>query len=201
MSNALLIFAKNPIIGKTKTRLAKTLGDDVALAIYYRLIKRAQELTCKLAFDKIVYYSDFIDTEDSWENSQYKKRKQANSDLGTRMDLAIQESLNEGYEKVVLMGTDIYALDGEIIKEAFSALDDHDVVIGPAQDGGYYLIGMKKASPSIFKLTAWSTNTVLRESINLVDQSQLSLKLLQELNDIDESEDLVGTDLERFIVK
>ena len=201
MSNALLIFAKNPIIGQTKTRLAKSLGDDVALAVYYRLMNKAQQVTTKLAFDKIVYYSDFIDKEDSWDNSRYKKQKQVNADLGTRMNLAIQESLEAGYEKVVLIGTDIYELTVELIEEAFAALDNHDIVIGPAKDGGYYLIGVKKANPSIFKLSAWSTNSVLKETIELVNQSRLSLKILKELNDIDEPEDLVGTDLERFIEK
>ena len=115
MSSRLIIFAKNPIIGKTKTRISRKLGDEVALAIYYRLINKAQRITSDLPFDKVVYYSEFVDTEDSWDNSIYDKRQQVDRDLGARMDLAIREQFDEGFDKVVLIGTDIYELTSSII--------------------------------------------------------------------------------------
>ena len=198
MSSRLIIFAKNPIIGKTKTRISRKLGDEVALAIYYRLINKAQRITSDLPFDKVVYYSEFVDTEDSWDNSIYDKRQQVDRDLGARMDLAIREQFDEGFDKVVLIGTDIYELTSSIIKQAFMALDNSDVVLGPAKDGGYYLIGMKNADSSIFDITAWSTHSVFDETLKNIKRTYRTYTLLPELNDIDEPEDLEGTDLLTF---
>lgn len=199
MTDALIIFAKNPQLGKTKTRIGNQLGDEVALAVYFQLLNRAQQITQLLRQDKFVFYSDFIDKEDSWSNEYYKKEKQLGNDLGARMSDAMNKIFADGYEKVVLIGTDIYELTGDIINEAFEKLNDHDMVLGPAKDGGYYLIGLKKPNPSVFKLSKWSTNMVLEETLQLAKKSSLNTALLQELNDIDEPEDMIGTDLERLM--
>ncbi len=199
MNETLIIFAKNPALGHTKTRIGKKLGDEVALAIYYKLINRAQKVTKDLNCSKVVYYSDFIDTEDTWDNGLYIKKKQKSTDLGSRMAHAFEQEINQGAGKVILVGTDIYDLTSEIIEEAFTKLDDYDVVIGPAKDGGYYLIGMKQPNPKIFELEKWSTSTVFHETIKLIESEGTTWTKVTELNDIDESEDLVGTDMEDLL--
>ncbi|MDX1629646.1 MAG: glycosyltransferase, partial [Fulvivirga sp.] len=108
---------------------------------------------------------------------------------------AIAKGLALGYEKVCLVGSDIYDLNRHIINNAFLALDKKDAVIGPAEDGGYYLIGMKKPHAHIFELKKWSQADVLDETIRLVENENLSLGLMPTLNDIDEWEDLKSTDL------
>ena len=195
MNRLLIIFARNPELGKIKTRLAKTLGDEMALAIYYKLLAHAQQITHNLDYDKAVYYSSYADTEDNWDNRVYKKKVQKGHDLGERMFNAIDDALAAGYESVVLIGTDIYELTSEIIDNAFNKLTVHDVVIGPAKDGGYYLIGMKKPNSSIFKLSAWSTPGVFSETVKRIENADLSWAKTALLNDIDEPEDLRGTDL------
>jgi rSAM/selenodomain-associated transferase 1 len=195
MSRLLIIFAKNPELGKIKTRIAKALGDELALAIYYKLLTHTRRVAEHLTCDKAVYYSDYIDTEDNWDNSVYKKKKQKGDDLGLRMHNAINEGLMAGYQSVILIGTDIYELNASIIEKGFEKLENHDVVIGPAKDGGYYLIGMKKPHESIFKLKAWSTPNVFSETMKLVEKEQLNWTQTTLLNDIDEPEDLKGTDL------
>lgn len=199
MSKLLIIFARNPELGKTKTRLAKTLGDDVALAIYYKLINKAQEITANLPVDKAVYYSSFIDKEDSWDNTKYQKYLQKGESLGDKMHNAMCEGLSRGYQQIILIGTDIYTLTPKIIKQSFEVLNNKDVVIGPAADGGYYLIGMKKAQPSIFTLEKWSHDQVFSQTVSLVKDAQLTYGTTKTLNDIDEPKDLMGTDLESLI--
>jgi uncharacterized protein len=195
MNRLLIIFTRNPELGKIKTRLAKTLGDEMALAIYYKLLARAQHITHKLDCDKVVYYSSYADTEDNWDNRIYKKKVQKGHDLGERMFNAINDGLVAGYESVVLIGTDIYELTGEIIDNAFNKLAANDVVIGPAKDGGYYLIGMKKPNSNIFRLSAWSTPRVFSETVKYVEAENLTWAKTALLNDIDEPGDLKGTDL------
>ncbi len=201
MTETLIIFAKNPVLGQTKTRIGKELGDEVALAIYYRLISKAQKVTKELNCSKVVYYSDFIDTEDTWDNGLYKKRNQQPTDLGGRMAKAISQEVSEGAKKVVLIGTDIYDLTSDVIEEAFVKLDNYEIVLGPAKDGGYYLIGMKQSRPEIFELEKWSTPTVFHETVQLIESEEITWTQLKELNDIDEPKDLKGTDLEPFLMK
>ncbi|ELR69760.1 Glycosyltransferase [Fulvivirga imtechensis AK7] len=195
MNKLLIIFVKNPELGRVKTRLARSLGDDVALAIYLRLLTHTQEVIEDLAFDKAVYYSKFVDSEDNWENKRYEKYLQKGADLGDKMFHAISESLAKGYESVCLIGTDIYELTADVIKDGFIKLETHDVVIGPAKDGGYYLIGMKKAYPEIFDLHQWGISNVFSETVKRIENKGLTYAQTKLLNDIDEPEDLKGTDL------
>ena len=195
MSRLLIIFVKNPEIGKVKTRLAKSIGEEAALAIYLKLLGRTHEVADLLNCDKAIYYSEYVDTEDNWENRRYKKHLQKGDDLGQRMNNAICEAFSAGHSSVCLIGTDIYELTPEIINDAFNKLASHDIVIGPAEDGGYYLIGMNKPHPEIFQLKHWSTPDVLRETVRLIEAQALTFCKTKLLNDIDHVEDLKGTDL------
>ncbi|MEB0260282.1 MULTISPECIES: TIGR04282 family arsenosugar biosynthesis glycosyltransferase [unclassified Mucilaginibacter] len=193
-NNILLIFTRNLIYGKVKTRLAASIGHDYALSVYRLLLEHTAQLTKNIDATRIVYYSDAITDGDAWDNS-YLKTVQQGGDLGERMANAFDDNLKNGTKKVVIIGTDCYELNSGIIADAFSQLDHHDVVIGPALDGGYYLLGMKAFHPELFYNVAWSTPSVLKETLSCCDDLSLTYFRLPVLSDIDEEKDLARTDL------
>lgn len=186
--NLVLIFTRNPELGKVKTRLAKTIGNKNALDIYKLLLQKTKDVTKHLQCDKAVYYSVKIRENDIWEEKTYQKYQQNGEDLGIRMENAFQNAFNKGYEKVIIVGSDLFDLTPEHINTAFTKLNTNDVVIGPAEDGGYYLLGMKKNHPNIFKNKTWGTASVRKDT--LTDLKNNKIHLLEELNDIDLYEDL-----------
>lgn len=195
MSEQLLIFVKNPVLGKVKTRIAKTLGNEKALHIYKILLNYTKEITAGLPFYKCVLYSDFINDHDLWEGSFYSKKLQCEGSLGEKMKDAFQQSFNEGFDKVVIIGSDCAEITPEIISEAFHLLGDKDVVIGPATDGGYYLLGLKSMNELIFEGKPWSTPRLLTETIINIQKQNLSYQLLPTLSDVDEEKDLFASGL------
>lgn len=190
MKQALLIFTRNPVLGKCKTRLAKTIGDKATLEIYLHLLHHTAKTTSPLiGVDKRVYFSERIGSLDIWNPDVFSHHVQYGSDLGIRMEQAFLETFALGYEKVVIIGSDLPDLSSSDIYEAFAGLNKHEVVLGPASDGGYYLLGLKKIIPSVFENKDWGTNTVL--DATLKNLNKLSTFLLQEKNDIDRYEDLI----------
>jgi rSAM/selenodomain-associated transferase 1 len=187
---ALIIFAKNPEAGKVKTRLAATLGDEEALSVYKQLLLHTVTVTQNLAVDKYVFYSNHIGENDLWNSKDYYKKVQRGNDLGERMKCAFIEIFQKGYNRAVIIGTDCFDLTSEIIMNAFLYLQSNDVAIGPAEDGGYYLLGLKKVHQELFKDIFWSTNTVLKITINKIIMLKLTYTLLPVLQDIDEEKDL-----------
>lgn len=187
-TQALVIFTRNPELGKCKTRLAKTVGDESALRIYKFLLSHTADVTKKLGVDKFVYYTDSIRKNDFWDDQKYTKRIQNGDTLGEKMHNAFSILFNSGYKKVMIVGSDLYDLKQQNLEEAFKKLDDSDYVIGPAKDGGYYLMGMKKMNNDIFKQKKWSTSTVLEDTLKDLENEDVAL--LEERNDIDEYEDL-----------
>ncbi len=187
--NALIIFVKNIISGRVKTRLAATLGDVAAMDIYRELLKNIHNKIQLAKADKIVFYSDFIE-DDIWGNGVFKKEIQEGNDLGERMKNAFETVFEKGYKKAIIIGTDCPAITESILKEAFEKLNHFDIVIGPATDGGYYLLGMTKEHSFLFMNMKWSTDEVLSQTIEHCNENQLSYFLLSELPDIDEEKDL-----------
>jgi rSAM/selenodomain-associated transferase 1 len=185
--NLLIIFAKNPVIGHCKTRLAKGIGPENALAVYRILLQHTAQTTRSLKVDKEVFYTDFIDHEDNLDSTIFKKGLQSPGDLGQKMQAAFEAGFKKGYQKIVLIGTDLITLEPSDIEKAFEALDSNTVVFGPAQDGGYYLIGLSQMKPELFKNIPWSTSKVLTKSLEKIDHTY---QLLQIKNDIDTVEDL-----------
>ncbi|MEM1408692.1 MAG: TIGR04282 family arsenosugar biosynthesis glycosyltransferase, partial [Bacteroidota bacterium] len=157
MTNLLIVFCKNPVLGKVKTRLAKSIGDERALAVYKKLLEHTYRVANECTGDYAVYYSDYVNKNDLWAEASYKAL-QYGGDIGERMSNAISDGLTRGYLSVVLIGADIYELSSEVIDKAFFALKSNDVVLGPAKDGGYYLFGMKKPCPELFQLKKWSSS-------------------------------------------
>ncbi len=186
--NLLIIFTRNPELGKVKTRLAKSIGDENALTIYKTLLDRTEKTTRNLTCDKAVYYSVKIRENDIWDTSIYQKQQQDGNDLGMRMFNAFQEAFYNNYDKVSIIGSDLFDLNPNHINDAFKALDNRDVVIGPAHDGGYYLLGMKSLYSEVFKNKDWGTSTVFKDTIQ--DLKDESIHLLETLNDIDVYDDL-----------
>ena len=190
-NSLLIIFYRNPELGKVKTRLAKTLGDEKALAIYLKLSSYTRQTTEGLALDKQVYYSEFADTEDHWSNSLYQKKVQQGIDLGDRMNNAFASAFTSGYKSVCIIGTDCIELTSAMITNAYEQLLTHDAVIGPAVDGGYYLLGMKKLHSEVFINKSWSHPSVCADTIFDFKNLKLSYSTLEKLSDIDEESDLL----------
>ncbi|WP_166386546.1 TIGR04282 family arsenosugar biosynthesis glycosyltransferase [Polaribacter sp. 11A2H] len=186
--NLLLIFTRNPELGKAKTRLAKTVGDEKALEIYKFLLDKTKEITSKVTSDKAVYYSVKIRENDIWDAKSYQKHQQVGEDLGIRMLNAFKNSFAAGYQKVMIIGSDLFDLTSENIENAFQQLDSNDVVLGPAEDGGYYLLGMNALQEDIFKNKDWGTASVRKDT--LIDLQDKAVFLLKELNDVDVFEDI-----------
>lgn len=185
----LIIFIKNPVLGKVKTRLAATLGDQKALEIYVKLLEHTKKVVTKAEVQKKVYYSEVIVEEDMWLGAEFMKAKQQGKDLGERMLNAFDYSFKDKKEKVVIIGSDCLDLTSEIIEEAFEKLNNHDVVIGPSEDGGYYLLGMNNLYPQLFQHKKWSTESVFIDTIEDILELGLSHYTLPTLTDIDTEND------------
>jgi uncharacterized protein len=190
MKKAIIIFVRNPELGKVKTRLAKQIGDEQALQVYKELLQHTYTITADLDYSKFVYYADSIAEKDLWESSLFEKKVQEGESLGDRMMLAFFELFQQGYSKIIIIGSDCPELTGFIIEDAFDKLDSSDVVIGPSSDGGYYLLGLTKLLPDLFKNKQWSTDTVLADTIQDTVSLRKSCSFLTELSDIDTAEDL-----------
>lgn len=188
-SELLMIFVRNPIIGTVKTRLASKIGNKLALKVYNELTRHTASICEKIKTKKKVYYSKEITFNDSWSSLVFQKQLQCEGDLGHRMKTAFDEAFNEGYKKVIIIGSDVYSLSELIIQQAFQELNYHDVVIGPALDGGYYLLGLKMNYPQIFNNKNWGTKSVLEETLN--DLKSKSIFFLNPQNDIDDYDDLL----------
>ncbi|UOB18754.1 TIGR04282 family arsenosugar biosynthesis glycosyltransferase [Abyssalbus ytuae] len=196
-NNLLLIFIRNPEPGKVKTRLAKVIGNTAAFEIYQFLLNHTKEITKKLKCNKIIYYSENIAENDIWDTQFYQKKLQKGFDLGIRMLNAVKENIRAG-SKIIIIGSDIYDLQSSHIEQAFNKLNKHDVVIGPAKDGGYYLIGLKKEHEKIFKNKPWGTSKVLEQTLENLEDSDVFL--LEELNDIDTYNDIKNNNIfKKFI--
>lgn len=190
--NLLLVFTRNPELGKCKTRLAATVGDKSALEIYKFLLNHTAELTQDVNAAKQVWYSEGIWKDDIWNNSHFDKRLQQGSDLGIRMANAFQEGFASKYECIIVIGSDMHDLSKADLDNAFEVLKTKDFVIGPAEDGGYYLLGMNSFNSDVFQNKTWGTETVLQDTLN--DLKNENIQLLETRNDVDLYEDIATAD-------
>ncbi len=188
--NHLIIFVKNPELGKVKTRLARTIGDEKALYIYKLLLEQTFQVTLPVLAEKKLYYSEFVQNMDQFNDLVYEKHIQSGDGLGDKMYNAIKHSFAEWAGKVVLIGSDCFELNSGIIEEAFKALEESDYVLGPAKDGGYYLIGMKELNLEIFQNKEWSSENVFLDTLLDIKNQEKSHYLLPTLSDVDIEDDL-----------
>ncbi|MDC6351213.1 TIGR04282 family arsenosugar biosynthesis glycosyltransferase [Zeaxanthinibacter sp. PT1] len=184
----LLIFTRNPELGKCKTRLAATIGDEAALNIYKFLLQHTENVTRDLSLTKWVCYSEAINPDDHWDTDYFKKKLQMGNDLGERMENAFRAGFKAGYKHIAIIGSDLYDLSSKDIMNAFELLKNSEAVIGPAKDGGYYLLGMNKIQPAVFKNKDWGTDSVLEATCR--DLKSLDITKLEVRNDVDVYDDI-----------
>lgn len=197
---ALAIFCKTPERGFVKTRLAASLGDQKALEIYLDLLKITDQETKPFSSSRHLFLVSAL--EDSIEQMQSTLQQQdlfidpkinfaiqQGEDLGQRMFAAFK-NLFKNHRSVVLIGCDLPDLTSALISKAFDALQSNDLVIGPSCDGGYYLIGLKKETPDLFKEISWSSEKVLKQTLERAKRLSLKVQLLEKLRDIDTLDDL-----------
>lgn len=186
----LAVFSKNPAAGNVKTRLASSIGNEKALEVYEMLRRHTAEAISGVHATCMIFYADFIPESDILLVGDAEARQQQGKDLGERMHTAFCEGLSSGARNIVLIGTDCPDISATVIEQAFELLENHDAVLGPAKDGGFYLIGLKRCFPELFLERTWSNGAVLGETIDRLESCRASFSLLSELQDIDTFEDL-----------
>jgi rSAM/selenodomain-associated transferase 1 len=189
-NSALIVFLRPPRKGKVKTRLAATMGPEQALDIYRRLVSITLECVLKTSLPTWLYFEAEI-PEPVDRHYPFQYRLQCEGDLGEKISHALQEILNT-HNRAVIIGSDCPALTPGLIVQSLAELDRVDLVIGPAVDGGYYLLACKKLHPSIFNGISWGSPAVFEQTINRCQQSGLSYSLLPVLSDIDTEVDWVN---------
>lgn len=191
---SIIVFVRYPVEGKVKTRLAATLGNKVAKELYKNFAEAVINSVKKIKNTyKYVFYSDKNEKPliKKWLGINFIYAAQSGNDLGERMKEAFRIVFSHGAKKAVIVGTDIPDLSKEIINKGIEALENSDVVIGPCKDGGYYLLGIKKYYPQIFEDIKYSSANVLAQTLKKIKESNLTVTLINELQDIDTEGDLI----------
>ena len=183
-----LVFCKNQILGKVKSRLAIKIGQKKALLIYSELVNKTASIVNSLSVEVHLYYSDYIEENDNFNPSKVKKFIQKGNNLGDRIINALNISFKK-FSPVVIIGSDLWKLEISDIEDAFRILKNKNIVIGPSTDGGYYLIGMNHLDTKIFENKNWGQESVLNDTIRDIDD-KTDIHLLDEKTDIDTYDDL-----------
>jgi len=193
--NAIIVFAKYPIEGKVKTRLAKNMGNIFAASFYrvcaeytFKELVKVKETGSELFL--FCPEENEIEQVMKWAGKDFNYYSQQGNDLGIKMYNAFDTVFKLGYKKVIIIGTDAPDVSMKIVQTAISVLDNYSVVIGPANDGGYYLLGFKSKLIDLFSEIEWSTNSVFDNTIEKFNNSKIDYFMLDELTDIDTLEDL-----------
>ena len=194
----LILLIKNPIIGKVKTRLAKDVGNSLALKVYQKLYDYTLRLVKDTGIDVHIYFSEFI-PETTFSN-HIRCFTQQEGDLGERM-LSTFKTGFTSHSSCLIIGSDCFDLTIDLIKEAVLSLQQSDVVIGPAKDGGYYLLGMNKLISDVFQNQPWSQENLLQSTLQTLKKSSANVFLLEELNDIDELTDVQNSSALRMLLE
>lgn len=189
-NNHLIVFVRNPVKGKVKTRLASTLGNEKAFEIYLKLLEHTRKLAIQSNVDCSVFCDETPALNSDWNNLGFYITSQRGDDLGERMTNAFKEVFEEGADSMIIIGSDCPGLTADIIDTVFEKLREFDLVLGPAKDGGYYLLGMNRPYFQLFENINWSTSTVLTETKISATELGLNYIELQTLSDIDEEGDL-----------
>lgn len=200
ISEKLIIFTRYPEPGKTKTRLIPVLGKAGAANLHrlmaQRTIARALSLQKSRRLSVEIHHTGGSQQQmEDWLGTDLIYQNQIDGDLGARMTAAFQNSFDSGVDKVAIIGTDCPDLKAEILAQAFDELSDRDLVLGPAKDGGYYLIGLRRSIPELFDGINWGTSEVFASTRAIAQNLGLNIAVLPILADIDRPEDLLGLDI------
>ena len=189
MNDQLIIFLRKAVEGKVKTRLAVTIGEAEALSVYQWLVSHTLTVAGKTKADVRLYF-DQIDDELNIPKS-FSRHEQKGIDLGEKMFDSFENNLPiDGSKKLIVIGSDCPEINEEIIEDAFLKLSDSDLVIGPAIDGGFYLLGLKKAHFELFKGIEWGSANVYQQLLSNAASLNLSILVLDQKRDIDNASDL-----------
>lgn len=188
VQGALIVFVRKAELGKVKTRIAKTHGDEVALEIYEKLLDHTRIVAEQVNCERYLFYAGEIDNDDAWDGKKFSKFLQQGADLGEKMQDAFETVIRKT-TPVLIIGSDCAALTSEDIERAFIELEDNDVVIGPAVDGGYYLLGMNDLQLFLFQDMSWSQESLIEETIFKIQDRGLRYSLLSTKSDVDYHED------------
>jgi rSAM/selenodomain-associated transferase 1 len=184
--NELLVFAKAPRMGFVKTRLAKDLGGEGALQAYRRLLKTVASRIDRIEGGTVCFSPAGSEQElRPYFPAHWSFWEQKGADLGERLRHALAASLGRGAGRIAVIGTDCPYLDSADIEQAWESLEFHDLVLGPANDGGYWLIGLKKLYPELFTEISWGTERVLDQTVAKASGLDLKVRLLRNLPDVD----------------
>ena len=186
--NALIVFVKNPEPGKVKTRIANAVGNDEAISIYKQLLQFTAKIAKGVDCERYVFYFPLVLEGDMFDSAYFHKKLQIKGNLGDKMQTAFASVLAK-HKHVLIIGSDCAELTSHDIQRGFDELEENDVVIGPAKDGGYYLLGMNDLQMFLFKDMPWSEDSLLDESIIRVQDRGLNYSLLNIKSDIDYIED------------
>ena len=200
ISEKLIVFTRYPEPGKAKTRLIPVLGKAGAANLHrlmaQRTIARALSLQNSRRLSVEIHHTnDSQQQMQDWLGTNIIYQNQIDGDLGAKMTAAFQQSFNSGVDKAAIIGTDCPDLKVEIMAQAFDKLSQHDLVLGPAKDGGYYLIGLRRSIPELFSGIKWGTSEVFASTQAIAQNLDLNIAYLPTLADIDLPEDLLRLDL------
>ncbi|MGC8660530.1 MAG: TIGR04282 family arsenosugar biosynthesis glycosyltransferase [Desulfomonilaceae bacterium] len=206
MSSRIIVFTKYPNPGATKTRLIQLLGAQGSATLHARLteevvtVVRLFSETCNVPME-IRYYGGSPALMSQWLGDDLAYRTQEGIDIGMKMHVAFQEAFEEGCTRVVLLGTDIFGMSVAILKASLDLLNDHDLVLGPANDGGYYLVGLREPRPEIFENISWGSGNVLTETLQSARAIGLNIQFVQALDDVDRPEDIAKLNLDQWLTR
>jgi uncharacterized protein len=194
-SECTIVFTRYPTPGKTKTRLIPALGAAGAADLHRQMTEHTLKQVRQLQSDRVaieIHYTGAKGDRElaDWLGQDLVYRAQEGGDLGERMACSMQNTLQAGCDRVIIMGTDCPGLNIDILQLAFQQLGDRDLVLGPAIDGGYYLIGLCRFIPELFMGISWGTSVVRQQTIEIATKLGLSIGDLPLLADIDRPEDL-----------
>ncbi|PAW81996.1 MAG: hypothetical protein B9S33_15740 [Pedosphaera sp. Tous-C6FEB] len=185
-ANRLIVFVKAPRPGTVKTRLAEAIGAEAACAAYRRLTDALLTQLAPLPTVELCFTpADGAAEVDPWLRGDWSAIPQAEGDLGARLEAAFAEHFLSDAERVVIIGSDCPEVTPTDIEDAWLALEGHDLVLGPALDGGYWLIGLRAARPALFTDMPWSTDRVFGETMRRAREGDLRVAVLRELSDVD----------------
>jgi rSAM/selenodomain-associated transferase 1 len=200
ITNRLLIFTRYPQPGTAKTRLMPALGAEGAAKLQRQMTEHTLEQVKQVADNQPlsveIWFAGSGDESTNrqlmqdWLGEEWRYCAQSGEDLGQRLIQAIASAFGAGMQRVVTIGTDCPELDASRIQQAFEQLQQYDIVLGPATDGGYYLIGLRQFTPELFQQIAWSSEIVLQQTVKLAEALGLTIAYLDPLTDIDRPEDL-----------
>lgn len=186
-NDLLIIFAKEPVPGRVKTRLAKDIGNGAAALLYELMLRHVINNVDSLSYDI-----------ELWKTSESGRAyfeelipgaaimNQSEGNIGERMSGAFRSGFAAGYRRVCITGTDCPGISFHDIINAFDALKDNALALGPSSDGGYYLIGLSEFHPELFEGISWSTGSVLSESVEKACLMKIAYAFLAVMDDIDE---------------